>query len=78
VILNTFAANIASKSLSLTYTAEVHELALVRNVMNFVLFSTIRLLACLVFVPVADILKIFCDCQYVFSVLHELYVSRHA
>ena len=29
----------------------------------------------LVFVPVADILNIFCDYQFVFSVLDELYVS---
>jgi len=32
----------------------------------------------LVFVPVADILNIFCDYQFVFSVFDELYVSRHA
>jgi len=30
------------------------------------------------FVPVMDILNIPCDCQFVFSVLDELYVSRHA
>jgi len=32
----------------------------------------------LVFVPVMDILNIPCDCQFVFSVLHEFYVSDHA
>jgi len=30
----------------------------------------------LVFVPVADILNILCDYQFVFSVLDELYVSH--
>ena len=35
--------------------------------------------ACVVvFVPVADILNILCDYQFVFSVLDELYVSHHA
>jgi len=32
----------------------------------------------LVFVPVADILNILCDYQFVFSVLDEIYVSHHA
>ena len=32
----------------------------------------------LVFVLKADILNIFCDYQFVLSVLDELYVSRHA
>ena len=32
----------------------------------------------LVFVTVVDILNIPCDCQFVFSVLDELYVSHHA
>jgi len=32
----------------------------------------------LVFVPMVDILNIACDCQFVFSVLDELYVSHHA
>jgi len=40
---------------------------------------TNRECACmLVFVPVADILNILCDYQFVFSVLDELYVSHHA
>jgi len=29
-------------------------------------------------VPVADILNILCDYQFVFSVLNELYISHHA
>jgi len=32
----------------------------------------------LVFVPVADILNILCDYQFVIYVLDELYVSHHA
>jgi len=32
----------------------------------------------LVFKPKADILNMHCDCQFVFSVLDELYASRHA
>jgi len=32
----------------------------------------------LVFVPMVDILNITCDCQFVFPVLDELYVSHHA
>jgi len=32
----------------------------------------------LVFVPVADILNILCDYQFVFSVLDELYILHHA
>ena len=32
----------------------------------------------LVFKPKADILNICCDCQFVFSVLDELYASHHA
>jgi len=35
-------------------------------------------MAMLVFVPVADILNILCDYQFVFSVLDELYVTHHA
>jgi len=36
-------------------------------------------LACvLVFVPVSDIFNIFCDYQFVFSVIDEIYVSHHA
>jgi len=31
-----------------------------------------------VFVPMVDILIIPCDCQFVFSVLDELFVSHHA
>jgi len=31
-----------------------------------------------VFVPVAVILNILCDYQFIFSVLDELYVSHHA
>jgi len=32
----------------------------------------------LVFVPMVDIFNIPYDCQFVFSVLDELYVSHHA
>ena len=32
----------------------------------------------LVFMPVVDIMNISCDCQFVFTVLDELYASHHA
>jgi len=50
-----------------------------RRLRSWPMANTLACYACVpVFLPMVDIVNIPCDCQFVFSVLDEPYVSYHA